>query len=313
MKKILVIGGAGFVGSHLVEELCKNNKFKISVVDNLFLGSKKNLKKVLNKINFFQIDAMRFDKMKSLFRKDNYEVVFNCATKPINYSLKNPFDGYNAQVEIVKNLLFFQREKKIKKLIHFSTSEVYGSGSGTMNENYHCSPKTTYAAGKYACDILIQTFSSLYNLDTLIIRPSNIYGPRQYYKNRHGLQPGLIVSAIKSFQNNRAFKIQGNGKQSRDYIFVKDFVNLLVKSINKLKSNNIYHYSSNNNLTVKKIVHIIRRKFPKKTKISFKKKRLGDVFYHKLCNKKIKKILNFKLTNFSDGIDETIKFYLLDK
>tara|TARA_Y100000813_G_C23947176_1_gene250878 strand:- start:258 stop:548 length:291 start_codon:yes stop_codon:yes gene_type:complete len=81
MKKILVIGGAGFVGSHLVEELCKNNKFKISVVDNLFLGSKKNLKKVLNKINFFQIDAMRFDKMKSLFRKDNYEVVFNCATK----------------------------------------------------------------------------------------------------------------------------------------------------------------------------------------------------------------------------------------
>jgi UDP-glucose 4-epimerase len=310
MKKILVIGGAGFVGSHLVEELCKNKYLKITVVDNLFLGSKKNLKKVLNKIKYLKIDATKFHKIKSLFKRNSYDVVFNLATKPINYSLKNPIDGYNAQIDIVKNLLYFQKEKKIKKFIHFSTSEVYGSGSGIMNENYRCSPKTTYAAGKNACDVLIQTFSSLYNLDTVIVRPSNIYGPRQYYKNRHGLNPSLIVSAINTFKKNKIFKIQGNGKQSRDFIFVKDFVYLLVKSFDKLKSKNIYHYSSNENLSVNKITNIISKKFTKKSKIKFTKKRLGDVFYHRLCNKKIKKVLNFQLTKFEDGIDETIKYYM---
>ena len=309
MKRILVIGGAGFVGSHLVEELLKTKKNKLFLIDNLFLGTKKNLINVKNKINFFNLDASKKDKIDFFFKNRNFDIVFNLATKPINYSLKNPIDGYNAQIEIVKNLLIFQKEKKIKKFIHFSTSEVYGSGSGIMNENYRCSPETTYAAGKYACDVLIQTFSSLYNLDTLIVRPSNIYGPRQYYKNRHDLKPSLIVSAINAFKKNRTFKIQGNGKQSRDYIFVKDFVYLLVKSFDKLKTKNIYHYSSNVNLSVNKITYIISKKFPKKSKIKFTKKRLGDVFYHRLCNKKLKKVLKFKLTKFSDGIDKTIKYY----
>ena len=178
-----------------------------------------------------------------------------------------------------------------------------------MSENFKCNPKTTYAAGKFACDILIKTYSDLYNLDTVIIRPSNIYGPRQFNKNKHSLSPGLIVAAINSFKYNKNFQINGNGLQSRDYIYVKDFVKLLVKSFKKLKKNNIYHFSSNRNLKIIEIVKIIKNKFKYKNKIFYSKKRLGDVFYHKLNNKKLKKIINFKLTSFSKGIDETIKYY----
>lgn len=310
MKIILVIGGAGFVGSHLVEKLCKNKNLKIIVIDNLFLGKKKNLKHVLHKIDFYKINAMKFKQMSRFFNNNKkIDTVFNLATKPINYSLKNPIDCYDSQIEIVKNLLSFQKEKKFKKLVQFSTSEVYGSGSGTMKENYRCTPETTYASGKYACDVLIKTFSSLYDLDTLIVRPSNIYGPRQYFKNRHKLNAGLIVNAINSFKYNKIFRIEGNGKQSRDYIFVEDFVNLLVKTYNKLKPNQVYHFSSNINLSVNKITKVISKKFSIKPKIKFNKKRLGDVFYHKLCNKKLRKVVKFKLTSFSDGINKTIKSY----
>ena len=309
MKKILIIGGAGFVGSHLVEELVKIKKNKIYVVDNLFLGTKKNLHKVKKRINFFNFDASNQIKIKKFFKSRNFDIVFNLATKPINYSLINPLDGFYAQVDIVSNLLELCRKKKIKKLIHFSTSEVYGTGSGTMREDYKCNPETTYAAGKYACDTLIRTYTSLYNLNTVIIRPSNIYGPRQYNKNKQSLSPGLIVAAINSFKYNKKFQINGNGLQSRDYIYVKDFVRLVVRSLEKLKKNNIYHFSSNQNIKIIDIVKIIKNKFNYKKKISYSKKRLGDVYYHKLENKKLKKIINFKLTLFSQGIDETIKYY----
>ena len=279
------------------------------MVDNLFLGTKKNLSKVKDKINFFNLDASNKNKINFFFKKKKFDIVFNLATRPINFSLINPSGGFYSQVDIVSNLLELNRKKKIKKFIHFSTSEVYGSGNNTMNENFKCDPKTTYAAGKFACDILIKTYSDLYNLDTVIIRPSNIYGPRQFNKNKHSLSPGLIVAAINSFKYNKNFQINGNGLQSRDYIYVKDFVKLLVKSFKKLKKNNIYHFSSNRNLKIIEIVKIIKNKFKYKKKIFYSKKRLGDVFYHKLNNKKLKKIINFKLTSFSKGIDETIKYY----
>ena len=309
MKKILVIGGAGFVGSHLVEELVKIKTNKVFVVDNLFLGTKKNLLKVKKKIFFFNFDASNLSKINFFFKNRNFDIVFNLATKPINYSLINPLDGFYAQVDIVSNLLELCRKKKIKRLIHFSTSEVYGTGSGTMNEDYKCRPETTYAAGKYACDILIGTYSKLYNLDTIIIRPSNIYGPRQYNENKQSLSPGLIVAAINSFKYNKSFQINGDGLQSRDYIYVIDFVKLVVESFEKLIKSNIYHFSSNQNLKLIDIVKIIKNKFKYKNKISYSKKRLGDVYYHKLNNKKLKTIIDLRLTSFSKGIDETIKYY----
>ena len=128
-------------------------------------------------------------------------------------------------------------------------------------------------------------------------------------KNKQSLSPGLIVAAINSFKYNKNFQINGNGLQSRDYIYVKDFVRLVVRSLEKLKKNNIYHFSSNQNIKIIDIVKIIKNKFNYKKKISYSKKRLGDVYYHKLENKKLKKIVNFKLTLFSHGIDETIKYY----
>ena len=312
--KILIIGGAGFVGSHLVEEISKFQNKKIFIIDNLFLGSKKNLKKVKKKILFFKFDASNKIKLNSFFKNHKFDVVFNLATKPISYSLRNPSDGFYSQVDIVSNLLELQRIKKIKRFIHFSTSEVYGTGKGTMKENFPCNPETTYAAGKNACDILIKTYSKLYDLDTVIVRPSNLYGPRQYDKhNLQKLETGLIVRAIDLFSQNKFFYIEGTGHQSRDFIYVIDFVKILRKIFLKLKKNNIYHFSSNKNLKVIEVVKLIKSKFNYNKIIKYKPKKLGHVNYHKLDNEKLKKILNFKLTSFSKGVDETIKFYTQNK
>ena len=178
-----------------------------------------------------------------------------------------------------------------------------------MSENFRCLPETTYAAGKQSCDILINTYCRLYELDCTIIRPSNVYGPRQYNKNKHGLKTGLIVSAIVAHIERNDLSIEGNGEQSRDYIYVKDLVKIIVNNINKFKRNEVYHISSNKNLTVNEIVKTITSMFNDKIKIINTKRRLGDVDYHKLSNTKLRRISKISLTPFSEGIRETIKYY----
>ncbi len=225
-QRIMVIGGAGFIGSHLVDTLIDEKPEGIYVVDNLFLGNKENLAGAFRrypKLKFHKLDATDGKSMRRLIRKEKIGIIFNLATKPIGYSFVDPTDACLVNVQIISHLLESLRYGEIQHLIHFSTSEVYGSALHThMREDHPLNPHTTYAAGKAAADLLIRSYQQSFGTRVLIIRPFNNYGPRQ----NEGLYAAVIPITMKKLLAGEPPVIADNGLQTRDFIFVKDTVRI---------------------------------------------------------------------------------------
>ena len=223
-KNVLVTGGAGFIGSHLCDELLARGAAKVVCVDNFFLGKMENIAEAMNHDNFvlYRDDARHFGVMQSVMEREHIEVVFNMATIALNYSFFNPFDAYMVNVEIANTLLELLKVGAYKTLIHTSSSEAYGTAQySPMDENHPTDPTTPYAAGKAAADMLVHSFSKVLDMDISIIRPFNNYGPRQ---NADGPLAGIIPVTAKRIKNGEKPVVNGDGEQTRDFIYVKDTV-----------------------------------------------------------------------------------------
>src|SRR5690606_37435483 len=221
-KTILVTGGAGFIGSHLVDKLLAVGAAHVVVIDNLFVGSEENLADALasGKAIFYRDDAELSTSLEYIFASHAIDVVFNCATKALNYSFLNPANAFDTNVKVVLNLLELQRRGLFKSLCHFSTSEVYGSAVyEPMDEAHPRNPTTTYAAGKAAADLAVESYVRMFGVDAYIVRPFNNYGPRQ---NHNGLLAGVIPITAVRVLNGGTPEIHGEGTQSRDFIYVHD-------------------------------------------------------------------------------------------
>ncbi|MGL4483858.1 MAG: NAD-dependent epimerase/dehydratase family protein, partial [Anaerovoracaceae bacterium] len=234
--------------------------------------------------------------------------VFNCATKALIYSLINPLNAYMTNVNIIKNLLELQRKGMFTTLCHFSTSEVYGSAKyEPMDENHPYFPMTTYAAGKAAADVMLHSYVSQYNLDAFIVRPFNNYGPRQNYK---GPLAAIIPLTVKRILENESPQIYGTGEQSRDFIYVEDTVNAVIKLYDKVEKGDSVIISVKGQVSVKELVTRIADKMNYLGEIIYKEARIADVACHNATNKKMKKLIDFSPIEFSDGLDTTIAWYL---
>lgn len=305
-KIVLVTGGAGFIGSHLCEFLNGLKIKKIIVVDNLFLGKKKNLENLQN-IVFYKADASNFQSILNIIFKEKPDIIFNLATKALMYSFEDPFDSCKINVDIALNLAEILRKKYYSTLIHISTSEVYGSGkSFPMNEDHMLNPETTYASGKASADLLLKTYFNQYDLDIIIVRPFNNYGPKQNYEKYAAVVPVTISRILKDLSP----VITGGGKQSRDFIYVKDTAKYIAElGIYGLKGE-IYNLGSGIENNILSIINKITKIMKFKKKIKFIKSRTADVERHCSSLKKTKKILpNFRLTNLDNGLQETIEWY----
>lgn len=225
---ILVTGGAGFIGSHLVDALAGENPRSIHVVDNLFLGREENLQEARAKfpaLSFHKMDATDGEALRQRIRNGRIDVVFNLATKALGYSFEDPLDAFHVNVQIAGHLLEALRLKEIGYLIHFSSSEAYGSGlEATIPESHPLLPHTPYAAGKAAADLMVRSYQKTFGLDVLTLRPFNNYGPRQ---NR-GLYAGIIPITMDRILRGEPPVIQGTGEQTRDFIYVRDTIRLTI-------------------------------------------------------------------------------------
>ncbi len=305
---ILVTGGAGFIGSHLVDRLIAEGAKQVIVVDNLFVGSEDNIKDAISKgAVFYKDDIEITSSLDYIFEKHDIDIVFNCATKALNYSFVNPKNAYETNVNGVLNILEHQRKGHFKTLVHFSTSEVYGTAVyEPMDEKHPINPTTTYAAGKAAADIAVNSWINMFDLDAFIVRPFNNYGPRQNYK---GYLAGIIPITAYRILNGINPEIHGTGLQSRDFIYVLDTVDAIIKLYPLMKKADSVNISTDGQISMKEVIAKIVKLMDYKGEILNKSARGADVECHNASNIKIKSMIDYQLTSFDDGLVKTIAWY----
>lgn len=305
---ILVTGGAGFIGSTLVDRLIDDGAREVVIIDNLFCGSEVNLEAAIARgAILYKDDAEFAASLEYILERHHIDIVFNCATKALNYSFINPANAFDTNVQVVLNLLEFQRKGKFHSLCHFSTSEVYGTAVyEPMDEVHPRHPTTTYAAGKAAADLAVESYVRMFGVDAFIVRPFNNYGPRQNYR---GYLAGVIP--ITAFKIHAGLKpeIHGSGGQSRDFIYVSDTVDIVVRSFPLLASGDSVNISTDGQVSIKEVVESVASLMGYRGEILRKESRASDVFCHNASNAKIKAMIDYTLTPFSEGLQKTVAWY----
>lgn len=306
---ILVTGGAGFIGSHLVDRLLQEGARQVIVVDNLFTGDEDNLSLALEsgRAVIYRDDAELSSSLEYIFSMHQIDIVFNCATKALNYSFLNPANAFSTNVNVVINLLELQRRGLFKTLCHFSTSEVYGSAIyEPMDEAHPKNPTTTYAAGKAAADHAVESYVRMFDMDAYIVRPFNNYGPRQNYK---GYLAGIIPITAWRILNGISPELHGQGMQSRDFIYVHDTVDAVVKLHEVMPKGESVNISTDNQISIRDLLQKICTEMCYTGEIVKKAERKSDVICHNASNEKIQSMIDYSLTPFDLGLSETLAWY----
>ena len=316
MKRFIVTGGYGFIGSNLIRLLLKK-KFKVLNIDKLSYSAQKyNLSDIKNKNYFFKkVDINNKEKLSKILKNFKPDGIFNLAADThVDRSIDNSFNFIKNNILGMYNLLeVIKNYKKKVRLIHISTDEVYGDilGSKRSNEDFPYTPSSPYSASKASSDHLINAYVRTFNVDAVISNCSNNYGPRQFPEK-------LVPKMIFNILNNKPLPIYAKGKNTREWIFVDDHCNALIKLFFKGKSGEKYNIGSgfncNNIFIVKKILSEFKRKnikIGKNVRIVFVKDRPGHDFRYALDSTKIRKILKWKpKINLNQGITKTVNWYL---
>jgi dTDP-glucose 4,6-dehydratase len=318
MKKIIVTGGLGFIGSNLIELLIKK-KFNVLNIDNKSYSSNVyNTKSYYKSPNykFIKCDLNNKSKLIEIIFKFKPTCIFNLAAEthvdrsidaPENF-VKSNILGVFILLEVFKK--YYNKNRKTR-LVHISTDEVFGDVlKGRSHENYFYKPSSPYAASKAASNHLIYSYVRTYKIPAIVTNCSNNYGPKQHPEK---LIPKLIYNII----NNRNLPIYGDGKNSREWIYVEDHCEALLKVFQKGKIGEFYNIGSNKNLNNLEICRLLIKiaktkiKIGKNVKIKFVKDRPGHDLRYALDSKKILTKLGWKYnTELKKGLEKTFLWYL---
>lgn len=224
-----VTGGAGFIGSHVVERILRERPRRVDVIDNLWLGRRENLAEARDRgdVRLHVIDATNATAVRGVIRAARTDVVFALATIPLPASLTRPRWSMDRIVRLTQVCVELARAGEYGALVHCSSSEVYGSAVRVpMDERHPLDPTTPYAAAKAACDLIVAAYQRTYDIDATIVRPFNTYGPRQ---NRADWA-GIIPLTLERIARGEAPIIHGDGKQTRDLTYVTDVAEAIVRA-----------------------------------------------------------------------------------
>lgn len=317
MKKILVTGGAGFIGSEFVRQQIKKGQ-DIVVVDKLtYAGSLERLKDFKNQYAFYQDDICDEKAINKIFDQERPGVVIHFAAEShVDRSIQAPDDFIRTNVVGTRILLDVAKEYDVERFIHISTDEVYGSlgeGDAPFTEQSSLAPNSPYSASKAGSDCLVRSYFKTYQFPAIITRCSNNYGPHQFLEK---LIPLMITNAL----GNKPLPVYGNGGNIRDWIYVGDHCSAIDMIVHDGKSGEIYNVGGNNEWgnihLVHKICDILDEVAPRfglssyKDLIVFVDDRLGHDWRYAIDSNKIRRDLGWMpKADFESEIRKTIQWY----
>lgn len=310
---ILVTGGAGFIGSHLVDRLIEENPERLVIVDDFYFGEDKMRNLASAKIRFpslkiYHQDAAKLRSMKQILKNENIDVVFNLAVICLPVSLTRPKWTYDTNSTISSTLCELLRKDCYGTLVHFSSSEAYGDAEQVpMDESHSLKPSTPYGASKIASDHLVLSYIRTFDIDASIIRPFNAYGPRQ----NEGSYAGVIPLTIRKILEGESPVIHGDGLQTRDYTYVTDTADAAVKVYYaKSTRGKVLNVASGEEMSIKNLVSKIAELMNCKKPIIYDAPRPGDIRRFIGSNSLAKKLIHYEpKVGFDEGLRLTIDSY----
>jgi len=306
--KLLVTGGAGFIGSEFVRQGVREG-YDIVVVDKLtYAGDLERLKEVEDKIAFYKADITNKEFIEYIFKKEKPDIVIHFAAEShVDRSILDASPFIETNVKGTQILLDVSKETNIEKFINIATDEVYGElgEDGTFKEDSPLVPNSPYSVSKASADMLGRAYYKTYKLPVITIRPSNNYGPWQYPEK---LIPVVILKAL----NNEKIPVYGTGQNVREWLFVSDCTEAVFEVMEKGRVGEIYNVGSNQERRNIEVVKTVLKLLNKpENLIEFVKDRPGHDFRYSLDTTKIKKELNWEAkTTFEEGIEKTVKWYM---
>lgn len=306
-KNIVVSGGLGFIGSHIVEELIDENQ--ITIIDNKSSGKIENLANPKHEnLNIIEEDLTKISlkDLTSILEDVNY-VFHLAALASVPMSVEDPIRSNTNNVDATVKLLNASKDAEISKLIFSSSSAVYGENPNMpLCESEPLMPTSPYAASKASCELYCQSFFESYGLSTVSLRYFNVFGPRQDVNSQYA---AVIPNFIHSLVNEEQAIIYGDGEQTRDFIYVKDVVKSNIAAA-KSDFNGIVNVASGISMSVNKLYTVIKNTLGSNLDPIYKNERAGDI-KHSLANVDNMKKIGFKVDPnlFEKQLETTVEWF----
>lgn len=317
MKTILVTGGAGFIGSNIVEYLLLNTNYNVKVIDNLITGKIKNVEPFINdkwkdRFEFIYGDICNLEKVRKIMKGVNM-VTHQAALGSVPRSINDPLSSHKSNVNGFLNVLIAANEEGIKKIVYASSSSVYGDNNTLPKiENNIGQVLSPYAATKKIDEIYANVFTKCYGMQCIGLRYFNVFGPRQ---DPNGAYAAVIPKFINLMKNNKPPTINGDGKFSRDFTYVENVVQANLKALETKDDNcfgQVFNIGAGGRVSLNQLVDILKKELKYKGEIIYGENRAGDIPHSNADITKAKTYLSYEpKINFEKGIIKLLNYLTL--
>lgn len=274
--KVLITGGAGFIGSHLAHSLVKRGA-EVTIVDDLSMGRLSNIADMAQ-VTFYQRSVCDYEFMHGLLKRGKFDYIyFLAAIASVADSIKRPWETHQVNSEAILNSLEFIRREhlKVKRILFSSSAAVYGDDLKIpKGEGSAIRPLSPYAIDKFLADRYMAAYGKLYHLPTVCVRFFNVYGPKQ---NPQSPYSGVLSIITNCLVKGRQFKLYGDGTQTRDFIFVEDVVRAMIMIVEKSTSSTVFNVANGQENSLAEVIQVYEKIARRTLKIDYLAPRAGDI------------------------------------